>query len=107
MRLGAAARLVPAVVMVIATAWFAPSGVHVVLLFGPLLLVVLPLVCGRYPGEERIARLVRARRSRRRPRAAARTPRRSRPALRPVPRGGRLIACSLAVRPPPVVFGVR
>jgi hypothetical protein len=68
----------------------------------PLLLVALPLIGGRYVGEERIVRLARAVR-RRRPRAATRAsaPAGARWALRAVPRGGRLIAHSLAVRPPP------
>jgi hypothetical protein len=69
----------------------------------PLLIVALPLIAGRYVGEERIARLARAVQRRRRPRAAARVavPPGTRRALRAVPRGGRLIAASLAVRPPP------
>jgi hypothetical protein len=67
----------------------------------PLLIVALPLVSGRYLGEERIARLARAVQRRRRPVARLSTPARARRALRVVPRGGRLIASSLAVRPPP------
>jgi hypothetical protein len=41
-----------------------------VLTYAPLLVLVLLLVCGRYPGEARILRLVR-RRARRRPRRVA------------------------------------
>jgi hypothetical protein len=68
----------------------------------PVLVLALPLLRGRYVGEERIARL--------RGRACRGVPRRAplvalaeanRRALRPVPRGGRLIAAALAVRPPP------
>ena len=68
---------------------------------GPILLLLVPLLAGRYVGEERIARLARAVRIRRRrpapsaaPAAAHRVP--------VLPRGGRLIAASLAVRPPPL-----
>jgi hypothetical protein len=68
----------------------------------PLLLLSLPLLAGRYVGEERIARLasvVRERRAGPAPRrAASSTAARAVPS---VPRGGRLIASSLAVRPPP------
>lgn len=69
----------------------------------PLLIVALPLIAGRYVGEERIAGLARAvQRRRRRPAARISAPAGARWALRTVPRGGRLIASSLAVRPPPV-----
>ena len=68
----------------------------------PLLIVALPLLAGRYVGEERIVRFARAgRRPRRRPVARLSAPARARRALRAVPRGGRLIASALAVRPPP------
>ncbi len=67
----------------------------------PLLVLALPLLAGRYFGEERIARLAgRLRRPRRRLSAPVL------PATRPVaallPRGGRLIASALAKRPPPL-----
>jgi hypothetical protein len=65
----------------------------------PLFLLAVPLLAGRYVGEERLERL-RGPVARRWRRAA---PVRSR-APRPVallPRGGRLIAEKLAVRPPP------
>lgn len=70
----------------------------------PVLVLALPLLSGRFVGEDRIARAAAARR-----RAARRTA----PLYRPpapatwlvrvlsVPRGGRLIADALAVRPPP------
>lgn len=74
-----------------------------VLLATPSLLLVLPLLCGRYVGEDRIARIAaRMRGSRSRPPRRGipepRTPRRPGPVL---PRGGRLLATALAVRPPP------
>lgn len=68
----------------------------------PLLVLALPLVLGRYLGEETLERL-RARPSRRtrRPRLAAQRPTGRRLAAL-VPRGARLIAHSLAERGPPV-----
>jgi hypothetical protein len=66
----------------------------------PWLLLLAPLIAGRYVGERSLLRLARAGRRppNRRP-AAARA--RRRPAARAFPRGGGLIGCSLAVRPPP------
>jgi hypothetical protein len=82
-------------------------GVTLVLAAGvlaalPALLAFIPLLAGRYLGADKLERLIaaRARPSARRPRARAR-----RPGLAPLalaPRGGRLIAFSLAKRPPPV-----
>jgi hypothetical protein len=66
----------------------------------PVLVVALPLVAGRYVGEERL----RQRRSPARPRprrVAGERPSVRRPAEL-VPRGGRLIAHALAERGPPV-----
>jgi hypothetical protein len=74
----------------------------------PLLAVALPLLAGRYVGEERIARLAGAlRRPRRRLPGRVAVPAGTRRALRAVPRGGRLIAHSLAVRPPPAALVLR
>jgi hypothetical protein len=76
-----------------------------VLLALPTVLCAVPLLLGRYVGEQRLERLARAVRARRR-RRAPRDRRadlelgRRRPAAL-VPRGGALIAASLAVRPPP------
>jgi hypothetical protein len=76
-------------------------GVHSdVLLAAPALVLALPLLAGRYVGEQQLARLAAA---------FVAVPRRAARALAPtapraphsLPRGGRLIACSLAVRPPP------
>jgi hypothetical protein len=76
-------------------------GVHSdVLLALPALLVALPLIAGRYVGEDRLAKLAAAFvAGRRRPATSLVAAARRSPL--PVPRGGRLIAASLAVRPPP------
>jgi hypothetical protein len=80
-------------------------GVHGdVLLALPALLFALPLLAGRYVGEDRLAKLAAAFvAGRRRPAACLPTTARRRTPV--VPRGGRLIAASLAVRPPPAGLG--
>jgi hypothetical protein len=70
-----------------------------VLLAAPALVLLLPLLAGRYVGEDGLARLTAALVPRRRRPAVARiAPRR---APRTLARGGRLIALSLAHRGPP------
>jgi hypothetical protein len=73
----------------------------------PALLILLPLLGGRYPGDEAFARLA-ARRSR----PARRPPPQPPPLRRPrivalLPRGGRLVAGALAGRGPPFPLAVR
>jgi hypothetical protein len=68
------------------------------LIAAPALLLLLPLVAGRYVGEDRLSRLVREL-PRRRPPAAAPALRPSRPQV--APRGGLLIAVARARRGPP------
>jgi hypothetical protein len=77
-----------------------------VLLAAPGLLLLLPLLAGRYVGEDGIARLA----------ACLAAPRRRPVALRTAPlpraprvlaRGGRLIAVALAQRGPPVLLPAR
>ena len=76
-------------------------GVHSdVLLAAPVLVFALPLLAGRFVGEEQLARLVAAFSTARR-RPAATIAAHARRAPRTLPRGGRLIAAALAVRPPP------
>jgi hypothetical protein len=71
-----------------------------VLLAAPALILLLPLLAGRYVGEDGIARLTAALAPvRRRPVLAQATPAR-RPS-RAIARGGRLIAVALARRGPP------
>jgi hypothetical protein len=69
----------------------------------PLFLMVVPLLAGRYVGEERLERMRSGLR-----RAPLRAPRAEAPpafrrAAAFLPRGGRLIAHSLAERPPPAL----
>ncbi len=71
------------------------------LLYAAPLLLALPLLMGRYVGEELISRRARAVRTRRQAPPRLSVPAVARRALLSVPRGGRLIADSLAVRPPP------
>jgi hypothetical protein len=67
----------------------------------PLLVVAVPLLAGRYVGEQALERL-RTTRTAPRPRpAASSAPAGGRRAAALLPRGGRLIAHSLAERGPP------
>ena len=69
----------------------------------PVFLLAVPLLAGRYVGEERLERIRSG--LRRAPLRAPRAeePRAARPPAASLPRGGRLIAHSLAERPPPVL----
>lgn len=71
----------------------------------PLFLLLAPLLLGRYVGEAGIARIA-ARPAPRRRRVAAVAAPRSGPLRALTPRGRRLLAFSLAVRPPPVARAV-
>ena len=72
----------------------------------PALLILLPLLSGRYPGDEVLVRAaLRGRRRRRRlPAAEPRLARSSAAEL--LPRGGRLVGAALAGRGPPVPAAV-
>jgi hypothetical protein len=100
-----ASRLTSGLALAVTVCWafaLALSGSTDALLFlAPALLIVAPLLAGRYPGEELIAKLA-AKWSRppRRP-IAALTPA-SRPLAAWSPRGTRLLAFSRAERPPPL-----
>jgi hypothetical protein len=75
------------------------------LLAAPFLALLVPLLAGRYVGEGHIARLAAARAARTHPsRRSRRAPVAGRAARALLPRGGRLIATSLAVRPPPAAL---
>jgi hypothetical protein len=68
----------------------------------PALLILVPLLGGRYPGDTALARATsRARRLQ--PRAARAVPRRCRAVPRLMPRGGRLLPAGLAGRAPPAL----
>ncbi len=72
----------------------------------PLLVVLLPLLAGRFVGEERLIRAAaRARGARRRPRAIS-APRAWLRGVAMFPRGGLLIARAIAVRPPPAALSL-
>jgi hypothetical protein len=76
------------------------SGVETGLLYlAPALLLCAPLISGRYVGEEQLAELAK-RSPRRTARHASRLPV-PRSHVRLMQRGGRLVASSLAKRPPP------
>jgi hypothetical protein len=98
-----AGRLTASVALGITVCWalaLAFAGSTDVLLFmAPALLLVAPLVAGHYVGETLIAKLVA--RPRERPRRSASRASTPRPPAAWLPRGTRLIAFSLAERPPP------
>ncbi|HVC84238.1 MAG TPA: hypothetical protein VNC12_03205 [Solirubrobacteraceae bacterium] len=77
----------------------AGANASVLLYLLPALALAAPLILRRYPGERRLLALI-AGRSRPRRGLGARAPSSARRGTL-VPRGGLLIACSLAVRPPP------
>jgi hypothetical protein len=80
-------------------------GVEAALAYlAPALLILLPLVTGRYPGDEALLRAAgrRARSRRRLPPVAV--PRRRRD-VGLLPRGGRLVGAALAGRAPPGSLG--
>jgi hypothetical protein len=77
-----------------------------VLLAAPGLLLLLPLLAGRYVGEDGIARLTACLAAPRRRPAAARAAALPR-APRTLARGGRLIAVALAQRGPPALVPAR
>jgi UPF0716 family protein affecting phage T7 exclusion len=86
-----------------AAALVVPGLATGMLFLAPALLLLAALLRGHYVGEATIARLVARRRPRcRAGRAGSRyLPRARRAAVLAVPRGGSLVAWSLAVRPPP------
>jgi hypothetical protein len=102
----AAARLTPKASLVLTLCWvaiLAATGATDALLFlAPALLLILPLLAGRYLGVELIVEFARrTRRSRPRPARGAARPQAPRSW---VPRGTRLIASGLAKRPPPAAL---
>lgn len=100
-----ASRLTSGLALAVTVCWafaLALSGSTDTLLFlAPALLIVVPLIAGRYPGEELIAKLVARRSGRPRRPLASPVPAVLRPLVVCVPRGTRLLAFSRAERPPP------
>jgi len=84
---------------IVLTLAVASTGATMLLYLLPALALAGPLLLRRYPGERRLLALI-AGCSKPRRRPGARTSASTRPRAL-VPRGGLLIACSLAVRPPP------
>jgi hypothetical protein len=74
------------------------------LFLAPALLIAIPLLCGRYFGEELIAKLAAARQTRKPPRARLVLPLTSSAPKTWRPRGTHLLAFSLAERPPPAAL---
>jgi hypothetical protein len=99
-----ASRFTAGFALAITVCWalaLALSGSTDALLFlAPALLIVAPLVAGHYVGEELIARFAAKRTRRPRRFSTAQSPAPRQPAV-PAPHGTRLIAFSLAKRPPP------
>ena len=78
------------------------DGVDTGLLYlAPALVLLWPLLSGRYVGEDAVTRLSTARTAPRRPSGAAVPVAARRPAVL-LPRGGRLLASAIATRPPPL-----
>jgi hypothetical protein len=73
---------------------------HALLCLLPAVALAIPLLARRYPGERALLALRRDAQPARWPRPRSCAPVRARVVSRIV-RGGRLIGCSLAVRPPP------
>jgi hypothetical protein len=96
-------RLLLVAYAVLVAAWTAleliSGGGAGLLYVGPVLVLCAPLVAGRYVGEERLLALA-GRAVVRRSRRPARVPL-PRTRVRAMERGGRLVARSLAKRPPP------
>jgi hypothetical protein len=74
---------------------------HAILCLLPALVLAVPLLARRYPGEHVLVAL-RDERPTRWPRPRSQAPVRRRVEFTPA-RGGRLIGCALAVRPPPAL----
>ncbi len=67
----------------------------------PALLILVPLLYGRYPGDDALVRAARRGRPQRRRLPAADPPRRRACISVLLPRGGRLVGAALAGRAPP------
>jgi hypothetical protein len=97
--------LLAAAVGAFAVALLVPGMEHGIVFLSPAIVLLASLLSGHYVGERRLERFVAARTARRSGAAAPATVAR-RPRAR-MPRGGRLVATSLAVRPPPLLQAAR
>jgi hypothetical protein len=96
------ARLALGIALCWAVALALLGSTDVLLFLAPALMIAIPLLAGLYVGEKLIVRLIEGRDDERRRRlATAPAPAPRHPAVW-LPRGTRLIAFSLAERPPPV-----
>ena len=97
-------RIRPELLAVLAAGWLLGltlAGVGEALAYlAPALLLGLPLMAGRYPGERPLVRALAGRRRARPRRAPLCAPPGARPTVL-IPRGGRLVAAALAGRGPP------
>jgi hypothetical protein len=98
--------------LVLATAAFGlalyvPGMETGVLFLSPAIVLLASLLSGRYVGERGLARLAAAMHPGRRRAARPHTPASPARGRALMPRGGRLVATSLAVRPPPALPAVR
>jgi fatty acid desaturase len=99
--------LLAAAVVGFAAALVVPGLETGVLFLAPAIVVLSMLLTGHYVGEQQLHRLAAAWQQRRPERErACRRPLPCRPRAL-MPRGGRLVATSLAVRPPPLPATVR
>jgi hypothetical protein len=103
---------VPVVLLAVALAAFAaalivPGMETGVLFLSPAIVMLALLLSGRYVGETQIRRLAAAWQQRRSRRGRAERPPLPSRRRALMPRGGRLVATSLAVRPPPPLATVR
>ena len=92
--------LAAAVVLLVAVGSIDPSVLSVL----PALALALLLIQHRYPGEKALVALSRSRLGEPRPILRSSGTRSRRWVGPPVPRGGLLLACSLADRPPPLLM---
>jgi hypothetical protein len=97
--------LLVAAVAAFAVALLVPGLEHGIVFLSPAIVLLASLLSGHYVGERQLERFVAAHGARR-PRAAAPPALARRPRTR-MPRGGRLVATSLAVRPPPLLTATR
>lgn len=93
--------LLVAAIVAFGTVLYVPGLETGVLFLSPAIVLLASLLTGRYVGEGQIARLAGIMRCGRRRHLRATSPASPLRGRMLMPRGGRLVAMSLAVRPPP------